>query len=41
MDEGMTTNNAKEALLVIDVQNEYFSGASARDLSRKTAWIIS
>jgi nicotinamidase-related amidase len=26
MDEGMTTNNAKEALLVIDVQNEYFTG---------------
>jgi nicotinamidase-related amidase len=26
MDDGMTTNNAKEALLVIDVQNEYFTG---------------
>jgi nicotinamidase-related amidase len=26
MDEGVTTNNAKEALLVIDVQNEYFTG---------------
>lgn len=26
MDEGMATNNAKEALLVIDVQNEYFTG---------------
>ena len=26
MDEAMTTNSAKEALLVIDVQNEYFTG---------------
>jgi nicotinamidase-related amidase len=26
MDEEVTTNNSKEALLVIDVQNEYFTG---------------